>query len=58
MIIETTCNKLYDVSNHGDEMLSHCWYGIEVKRTKDGFKPKAKSRMTLVRKEATRIVEA
>lgn len=59
MIIETSCNKLYDVSEHSDPMLAHCWYGVEVKRAKGGtFAPKAKARITLVRKAATRILEA
>jgi hypothetical protein len=58
MIIETTCNHLYRVRETGDANLAHVWFGIEVKRVKGAYVPKAKARETLVRKEASRLVEA
>ena len=56
MIIETSDNRLYAVRETGDADLAHVWLGIEVKRTKAGFVPKAKARQELVRKAASRII--
>lgn len=62
MIIETSSNRFYRVTETGIPTLAHCWYGIEVKRTADGWVEKSKatkrSRAELVRKAATRVVEA
>lgn len=58
MIIETSDNRLFSVRDTGDVDLQHVWWGIEVKRAKGGFAPKAKARQTLVRKEATRLIQA
>jgi hypothetical protein len=52
MIIETSN---YQVREAGAG-LQHVWLGVEVKRVKGGFAPKAKAREVLVRKEASHIV--
>ena len=64
MIIETSCNRFYDVWEIGAAGLEHCWYGYRLKKTRDGFnltaaaaKARAAARPELVRKAATRIVE-
>jgi hypothetical protein len=58
MIIETSCNNFYQVRETENPNLAHVWYGVAVKRVKGEWVPKAKARTELVRKEATRIVEA
>lgn len=58
MIIETTNNRFYRVEETNQEGLDHVWFGFEVKRTRDGFARKVRARRTLVRKEASRVVEA
>ena len=58
MIIETSANQFYQVRETGDANLAHVWLGIEVKRVRGEFVPKAKARQTLVRKEASRIIRA
>jgi hypothetical protein len=43
MIVETTCNHLYDV--RPADGLDHVWIGTEVKRAKGGgYVPKARAR--------------
>ena len=55
MIVETTCNHLYDV--RPADGLDHVWIGTEVKRAKGGgYVPKARARPTLVRKEGSRVI--
>lgn len=56
MVIETSANQFYRVRPCSD--CDHVWLGIEQKRVKGVFVPKAKAREILVRKAATRIVEA
>ena len=56
MIIETSANQFFKVRETGDPALSHGWYGIEVKRVKGEYVPKANAREILVRKAFTRIV--
>ena len=56
MIVETSSNHLCNVRETGCADLAHVWIGVEVKRVKGAFVPKAKARPTLVRKEASRIV--
>lgn len=56
MIIETSCNHFYQVRETNNPNLAHVWFGVEVKRAKGQWVPKAKARETLVRKEASRIV--
>jgi hypothetical protein len=57
MIIETSDNRLYSVRETGDPDLAHVWIGVEVKKVRGAYVPKAKARTELVRKAATRIVE-
>ena len=61
MIIAESANTFWEVREAADPALAHCWIGHRVKRTKIGFVrtacPQGK-RDVLVRKEATRIVEA
>ncbi len=54
-IIETTDNRLFRVRETGDADLQHVWVGIEVKRTRDGYVPRAKAREQLVRKAGSRV---
>lgn len=58
MIIETSANQFFRVTETGDVNLSHVWNGVEVKKVKGTFVDKKNSRSVLVRKEATRVVEA
>lgn len=58
MIIETSCNQFYQVRETNDANLAHVWYGQKVKRSKGEFVPVAKIRTELVRKAASRIVQA
>lgn len=62
MIIETSCNQFYRVTETGCDALNHVWYGVPVKKQKGEWVVTAKgrktSKMELVRKEATRVVEA
>lgn len=65
MIIETTDNRFFDVWETRAAGLDHVWYGYEMKRIKDGFiltarglKEAKRCRPQLVRKEASRVVEA
>lgn len=55
-IIETSANQLYAVRETNDASLAHVWFGVEVKRAKGGFVPKAKARETLVRKAASKVI--
>lgn len=61
-IIETSSNQLFRVSDHPDSRITHAWIGIEVKRIRTGlgdyYEPKARARKQLVRKAATRVIEA
>ena len=56
MIIETSANQFYSVTETGNPDMAHVWYGQRVKRTKVGFAPVKTIRQELVRKAATRIV--
>lgn len=55
MIIETSGNQLYRVREGGYD---HAWLGVEVKKVKGAYVPKAKAREILVRKAATKLVDA
>lgn len=57
MIIETSDNRFYRVTEIGDMALAHAWTGMPVKRVKGQWLIKANARPELVRKAATRIVE-
>jgi len=56
MIIETSCNNFYKVRETNNANLAHVWFGIEVKRVKGEWVPKAKAKETLVRKKASQII--
>lgn len=56
MVIETSSNQFFKVRDA--EGIDHAWLGVEVKRSKDGWVAKVKAREMLVRKAATRVVEA
>lgn len=62
MIIQTSDNRFFEVSETGDADLSHCWYGIEVRRDrKRGWIKKARishPRPMLVRKAASQVIAA
>lgn len=58
MIIETSDSRFYKVREIEDNNLFHLWTGIAVKRVKGEWLPKANSRPELVRKMASRVVEA
>ena len=65
MIIETSANKFYTVFETLAPGLDHCWYGYSVKQvggkfvlTAAGARAQAANRPELVRKAATKIVEA
>ncbi len=53
--MSSTATRLFAVRAAGAG-LDHCYLGIEVKRTKAGFVPRAKARETLIRRAATRVV--
>lgn len=65
MIVETSDNRFYRVTETGDPNLAHVWYGIPVRKVKGEWvltaaatrKPQGKAAI-LVRKAATRVVEA
>lgn len=56
MIVETSSNQFFRV--RVADGIDHAWIGIEVKRVKGSWEAKAKAREILVRKAATRVVEA
>lgn len=65
MIIETSDNRFYRVVETGSMELAHVWYGVRVKKvrgqwvfTAEGRRAYMNQRPELVRKAATRVVEA
>jgi hypothetical protein len=61
MIIETSANRFYQVKEVDPEVnpgLEHVWIGFPVKRIKGKWVTKGKGRTELVRKAATKVVEA
>lgn len=56
MLVETTWNEVYDVSETGRFDLAHVWYGIAQKRVKGGYAPKKSAKITLVRKAGCRVI--
>ena len=58
MIIETSANQFYRVTECASLDMAHLWHGIEVKRVRGQWIEKARAKWTYVRKAATRIVEA
>jgi len=58
MIIETSDNRFYRVIKNINSDLSHCWDAVAVKKVRGTWVDRARARTELVRKAATRIVEA
>jgi len=58
MIIETSDNRFYRVTDHIDADLAHLWFGVAVKKVKGEWVNKAKARVEMVRKAASTVVEA
>ena len=66
MIIQDTSGRFFQVTETGDTRLAHVWFGYEVKPNSMGrvtisggnWVPTKNSRTQMVRKAATRIVEA
>jgi hypothetical protein len=56
MIIEDSTNRLFRVTDA--EGIDHAWKGVEVKKVKGAYVPKSKAREILVRKAASKVVEA
>ena len=59
-IIETSANQLCAVRVLSDPNLAHCWFGVEVKRSKGAFIPKASPAGRtphLIRRECTKIIQ-
>lgn len=58
MIIETSANEFFDVTEHDDPALSHVWLGVPVKKSRGIWINKANAREQLVRKAGCRMVAA
>lgn len=56
MVIETTCNKLYFVTDFAEPNLSHVWKGLRCKKTKGGYVIKDGAKPEMVRKEGSKRV--
>jgi hypothetical protein len=54
-VVETSSNQFFRVTDLAG--IDHAWQGIEVKKVRGEWVPKAKARPVLVRKAATRVVE-
>lgn len=57
MIIQTSDNRFYRVTENTDPDLSHVWNGVEVKRARGVFVDKKSAREMLVRKAASQVIE-
>lgn len=58
MIIETSANQFFRVTDHDAPELAHVYCGVAVKKVRGVWVNKASARECLVRKEGTKIVEA
>ena len=58
MIIETSDNRLFLVTENKAPELSHVWLGLAVKRIKGGFTLRAKAKPLLVRKAGSQIIDS
>ena len=56
MIIETSANQLYFVTDYEDANLAHVWRGLRVKRSKLGFTVIGKKE-EMVRKAGSLVVK-
>jgi hypothetical protein len=57
IIIETSANQFFSVTDHDSADLAHVYLGMAVKKVHGVWVKKANARETLVRKEGTKIVE-
>ncbi|TGD98079.1 hypothetical protein [Methylobacterium nonmethylotrophicum] len=57
-VVETSAGQFFQVRQAGSADLDHVWNGVEVKKAKGGFVPKARAREILVRKIGSRVVAA
>lgn len=58
MIIETSDNRLFLVTEYKAPELSHVWAAVPVKRIKGGFTLRAKAKPLLVRKAGSQIIDS
>ena len=58
MIIETSCNRLFLVTENTHPNLAHVWTGLAVKRVKGGFALRAKAKPLLIRKAGCQIIDS
>lgn len=56
MIVETSSNQIFIVRESANH--PQAWIGTAAKKTKGGYVPKKGAKEVLVRKAASRIVEA
>lgn len=61
MIIKTSCGRTYRVFETNTPELAHVWYGVPVKKTRNGWEDKvptsAQLASTLVRKAGSVVVQ-
>ena len=58
MIIETSDNRFYRVTESIQPELAHLWFGVPVKKVRGEWTDKKRARPQMVRKAASRLVEA
>ena len=58
MIIETSDNRLFLVTEYKAPELSHVWAAVPVKRIKGGFTLRGKFRLLMIRKEGSQIIDS
>lgn len=58
MVIETSDNRFYRVTDCKEPEYAHLWHGFRVKKVRGKWVEAAKAQLTYIRKAATRIVEA
>lgn len=56
MIIETSDNRLYQVTECREPELAHLYHGFRVKLVHGKYVEAAKAQLTYIRKAATRVV--
>lgn len=58
MIIETSANQFFRVTDHNAPELAHVYCGVAVKKVRGVWVDKANAREVLVRKATTKVIEA
>lgn len=58
MIIETTDNRFFRVTEIENENLDHLWWGVPVKKVRGVWVDRANGRRQTVRKAGSRVVES